>query len=628
MKIINTAARTPLTFTTLALAICAAGPTSFAYAQTKPAVSTLEEVVVTARRREESMQSIPIAVTALSEDFLRKQNITELADLSSQIPSFRVSTAGVTQNEPVLSLRGQRPTDARIWLDPAVPIYMADVVISPSTGSNLAMYDLQNVQVLKGPQGTLFGRNSTGGAMLLTPTKPGDEFGGYLDVTLGNYDLVHTEAAIDIPVSDTLKFRLAARKLERDGYQDNVADNALNGKNKYWDEDSQGLRLTTDWQVTETVNNTLVMSYDENDMAALIPSARAFAPSIGLGKLVNPFFNSGGEVDEALARQAARDPFSIETDMDAREVIENTFVANTTEWEINDNLTLKNIMGYRKMYLDRSEDVDGTALPLFGSLTSFTDNATFDPEGVETRSEQYSNEIQLMGNTDDGSLEWIVGGYWYELKGSINDTITQTMGVNPSGAPLYFPKANPAGDMKNTAKGLFAEGTYTFNDSWSLTAGLRQSWDEREVTVKNRGTAQNGVVGPLVPVSMSTMCDVMDRNGNYLAEDACARTETEEYDSPTWRTSLNYTTDQGSLVYGSLSTGYRAGGFNMRGTSNEELMPFDEETVMSYELGYKADWTLWDTSLLRTNVAVYFQDYQDIQKTQSLSNTTDWSTLR
>lgn len=619
MKIKNPKAVTPLQMTALALAICAGGTAApvVAQQQTTPSVATLEEVVVTARRREESMQSVPIAVTALSEDFLRKQNITELTDLGTQIPSFRVSTAGVTPNEPVLSLRGQRPTDARLWLDPAVPMYFADVVISPSTGSNLAMYDLQNVQVLKGPQGTLFGRNSTGGAMLLTPTKPGDEFGGYVDVKLGNYDLVHTEAAIDLPVSDTLKFRLAARKIERDGYQDNVADNALKGDNKFWDEDSQGLRLTTDWQISDSVNNTLILSYDENDMAALIPTARAFAPTIGLGQMVNSLFNGTGAVDDAIARQAARDPFNIETDVRAREKIENTLAVNTTEWEINDNLTLKNIIGYRKMSLERSEDVDGTALPLFGSLTSFTDNVTTHPDGVTTTAEQYSNELQLMGNTEDGSLEWIVGAYWYQMKGDIDDTVTQTLGAMPGGVPMYVPKFGPSGDVKNTAKGLFAEGTYTFTDNWSLTAGIRQSWDEREAVIKNHGTAQNSISGPLVLTSMGVMCDMQDVNGNFLPENACARTVKEKYDSPTWRTSLNYTTDDGSLIYGSLSTGYRAGGINMRGTTNEELVPFDEETVMTYELGYKADWTL-GSALLRTNVAVYFQDYEDIQKTQSV----------
>lgn len=619
MTRITSAARTPFALTALAVAICTAGPVSVAHADSSgSAASALEEVVVTARRREESMQSVPIAVTALSEEFLRQQNITELNDLGTQVPSFRVSTAGVTPNEPVLALRGQRPTDARIWLDPAVQVYMADVVISPSTGSNLAMYDLQNVQVLKGPQGTLFGRNSTGGALLLTPAKPGDEFGGFVDVKLGNYNLVHTEAAVDLPVSDSLKFRLAGRKLERDGYQDNVADNALRGKNKYWDEDSQGLRLTTDWQVTENLNNTLLLSYDENDMGALIPAARAFAPSIGLGQLVNPFFNRTGAIDDALARQAARDPFRIETDMDARETIENTFAANTTEWQINDNLTVKNIVGYRKMKMDRSEDVDGTALPLFGSLTSFTGNVTLNPEGVETNSEQFSNEIQLMGDSADGALEWIVGAYWYQMKGSIGDTITQTLGANPAGTPLYAPKAGPSGDIENTAKGLFAEGTYSFNDSWSLTAGIRQSWDERQVTLKNVGTAQNAVVGPLIPVSMSPMCDMTDEQGNFLPENGCAREISEKYDSPTWRLSLNHTTDAGSLVYGSIATGYRAGGFNMRGTTNAELKPFDEETVITYELGYKADWQLGDSTSLRTNFAVYLQDYEDIQKTQSI----------
>ncbi len=173
----------------------------------------LEEVVVTARRREELLQDIPLAVTSLSADYMREQNITRLDDLGIHVPSLAISSGGPSTNSPIVVLRGQRPSEMLLTLDPAVPMYFAEVVLTPVQGANLALYDLANVQVLKGPQGTLFGRNSTGGALLFTPQQPGEEFGGYVETRLGNYDLIHVEGAVDMPASDTLEEDPVCKKL-------------------------------------------------------------------------------------------------------------------------------------------------------------------------------------------------------------------------------------------------------------------------------------------------------------------------------------------------------------------------------------------------------------------------------
>ncbi|TGD70193.1 hypothetical protein E4634_21325, partial [Mangrovimicrobium sediminis] len=201
-----------------ALVAASAGQAPAVFAQERGFVA-LEEVVVTARRRQELATDIPIAITAMNENFLREQNIGEIRDLGVHVPSLRVSAGGPGVNAPLITLRGQRPSEPLLTLDPAVPIYFAEVVMTPTDGTNLAMYDLSSVQ-----QGTLFGRNSTGGALILTPQAPGTEFGGYAEVKVGNYDLIQLEGAVDLPVSDTMQFRLSGRKLERDGYQSNVAD--------------------------------------------------------------------------------------------------------------------------------------------------------------------------------------------------------------------------------------------------------------------------------------------------------------------------------------------------------------------------------------------------------------------
>lgn len=598
-----------------------------AIAQEKQA-RVIEEVIVTARRREESLQDIPVAVSVLSGDFIREQNITELNDLGTQVPSFRVSTGGTSTNEPVLSIRGQRPTDSAISLDAAIPIYFNDVVLTPSTGTNLVMYDLENVQVLKGPQGTLFGRNSTGGALLLTSTRPGLEPGGYVEGKIGDYNLFALEGAVDVPLSDALQARVAGRVQQRDGYQENKAGNGLDDT---WDEDSKAMRVTLNFE-QDKVSNLFVLGYDENDMLARVPVPQAFNASVSLGKSVNALFNYAGQIDAALAWQKSHDADQIKTDVKADDMVENTVLSNITEFDLGDSLTIKNIFGYRDMTWDRTNDADGTALPIFGAITSgigpddgsvVTRNSPL----LSTEAEQFSNEVQLLGSAAEGKVDWITGLYWYQMEGSQRGDV-QVAGPNPDHpgiqqfpqqlqavAALGIYQSAPAGDVVNEAMGLFGEATYRFDEQLSATFGLRQSWDDREVTVRNFSGL--GLSAP------TYRCAVTDRNGDPVP--SCQRTESESFDSPTWRVSLNYTPDDAQLVYGSISTGYRSGGFNIRGSDNATLEPFDEETVTTFEVGHKGDWYVGDVPL-RTNFAAYYQDYQDIQKTQAVQTASGFGT--
>lgn len=599
----------------------------------------LEEVVVTARRREELLQDIPLAVTALSSEYLRDQNITRVEDLGIHVPSLRISSGGTGTNSPLITLRGQRPSTVTITEDPAVPIYFAEVVLTPTQGTNLAMYDLANVQVLKGPQGTLFGRNSTGGALLFTPTRPGEELGGYLETRLGNYDLVHVEGAVDLPASDTLRFRVAGISIDRDGYQDNVADNALRGNEQFWDEDSYGMRVSMDWTPNDRLNNYTTLAYDENDMHNPVPVPLAFNSSAGLGRLTNAVFNGGAarlgggvpsepEVDEALARQKGRNWNEIETDVNGKDKVENLFLANTTEFELNDFLTVKNIFGYRDLDQKSSTDADGTAIPIFGAITSRTLPVTDSPPAGEVTATQYSDELQLLGNAFDDKLDWIAGAYWMSMDGS-QTLPTQILGANPawpSGpSPIPIPDVNqlwyiaqngflqdsPNGDAENETYAIFGEANYMFNEQWSVTGGLRQTWDDRKMEVKNFS---------LDSATLIYGCAVKDENNQLLPDNACSRKVDESFDKLTYRGSVNWNPMEDMLVYASVATGYRSGGFNLRGVNNFSLQPFDPETVITYELGHKTDWAVGNLASVRTNLAIYAQEFDDIQKTLSGTN--------
>jgi iron complex outermembrane receptor protein len=609
-------------------------------AQEQPAA--LEEIIVTARRRAERDLDVPIAMSILDEDMLRKQNITELNDLGVQVPGLRMSNTTNSTNTPIISMRGQRPNDLAISIDQAVPIYFNEVVITPPEGSNLALYDLQSVQVLKGPQGTLFGRNSTGGALLITANQPGPEFGGYIEAGVGNYDLFELEGAVDLPVNDALQFRLAGRKAERDGYQDNLADNALGGSHAFWDEDSYGVRLTMNFAPGNRFSNLLTASYDENDMIGRGTVLEGYVASSFLAKnVLNPLYNQQGQIDATVERRSRGNKDNVELDIRPSDDVRVWFVSNISEYDLNDSLTFKSVLGYRDMELDQAQEADGSTLPLLGNLTSETELVTPNPPLYTVEGEQYSVELQLLGEAFDGDLEWVSGLYWFRMDGSKGGAISQTAGpvVDPSiFDPAFSPEAAFAsiggldqfgvsqtdgfGDARNEAFGIFTEGTYTFSEAWSVTLGLRYSRDEREVTLENfQGTGRE----PGTPVPLGGFaCAVTDDDNQPLPDDACSRTVDEDFDEPTWRASVNYTPSPDTLFYGSVSTGYRTGGFNMRGTNEASVKPFDEETVISYEVGHK---TQWDSLPLRTNLALYYQDYENIQKTQQAASDLGFATV-
>ncbi len=571
--------------TALVLASCLTGPSPAAIAQGL----VLEEVVVTARRREEKLQDVPIAITALSGDYARENNITYLEDIQYHAPGLRVMQSGASGQAPVVALRGQRPTEALIHLEPAAPFYFNEVVIAPSDGANIALFDLQDVQVLKGPQGTLFGRNSTGGAILITPARPGDEFGGYARLGLGDYDLFEAEFGVDAPATEALQFRLSGKMVERDGYQDNLYSDR-GGIDEVWDESSRSLRLSLVAAVTDTLENHTIVNWDDSDPIGRRPNVAAVNPASPLGAVVLASIASGAIADQV----ALDDPWKVETDnADHFDEVESWFVTNTTTWEL-DAVTLKNIFGFRDVRHEQTLDVDGTGLALVGTPVG-------NPNSVDA--ESYSNEFQVQGQALAERLDWIAGLYYYEMDGT---DITNT--DNPRGLLVKVSRA------KNRSAAVFLQGTYAIGEDWTVTLGARNSWDEREMSVINRNE------------TLANPCINRTSAGDFLPEDNCAQENDEDWSAPTWLANATYRFTDATMGYASIATGYRAGGFNLRAYTPEELEPFDEEKVITYELGVKSDWSLGDMPV-RSNLAVYQQDYDDIQRTTAIPDPTGAANL-
>ena len=582
------------------------------------ATGTLEEVMVTARRREENAQSVPIAITVLGGEEIDNLQINNLENLQTVVPELSVSGASGRPNSPVYGLRGIRPTEAIYGQDPTVAIYFDEFVLSPAQGSNLGIFDLASVQVLKGPQGTLFGRNTTGGAILFAPRRPGDEFAGDVMVGFGSYGRTEAQLGLDIPASDDLAFRVVARMIDSDGYQTNVAPGPLSGA-KLGGEDTLNLRLSAVWNITDSVENYTVLSWDDKDMngRGMVLQAVNPLPTPGNGNRVlcydgptnpngNPNNVCGAElvplpsIFDTLAGVQARDDVNdIESDMRQYDRIEAWSVINTTTAQLGSDLTFKTIAGYRDFESFSTINLDSTAIPGILTAGSNVPGILRAPEQHVTL-EHASLELQLLGTAFDDRLNWVTGLYGYYEEG---------FEFSPGDVNLLItPVTNPfaqRGDVENYSYSGFAQGTFALTPALSLTAGARWTYDKREMTVSTQ-----------VPVACVVRNPV---TGGPLPLSNCKVPLSDTFDQPTGTVSLDYKLRDDVLLYVASRYGYRSGGFNLRATQPIEYQPFDPETVLDAEIGTKADWSVGDWRM-RTNVAVYHQWYDDIQRTVAVTN--------
>lgn len=536
--------------------------------ETGTGASAMDDIVVTARRREERLQDVPIAVSAISAKGLEQRAIVSTEDLRYAVPSLQVSPSPFGTAVPGYTIRGQRQLEALITQDPSVGVYFADVVQQRPHGTNAALYDLASVQVLKGPQGTLFGRNTTGGAVLFNPARPTDQFGGSLSVTGGNYDLWRGTAIINIPLSDRLMVRAAGQITRRDGYNRNLSTGMRTD-----DERTESGRFSVRWNPSDAITNDLVFNYfHENDAGSgfIVTGIR------GPGDPIQP--NSPAALTPgalaAFARQRARSVHILENNFQPSAYTEAWGVSNTTTIEASDLITVKNIFGFRHVKARNTLDFDGLPVVLF-ETTNYLNT------------DQWSNEFQVIGHTADNRLNYIGGIYVFQEAG---DDIQASF--------LGGPRVND-GYGKNISWSGFLQAGYKLTDRLTLTAGGRYTIDDRKLIARST-------------IGSPPVCRITDVNGNRL--NPCARPAATTFDSPTWLVSLDYKPNETTLLYVAHRRGYRSGGFNLRSLTPATFTPFEPETVYDVEGGVKLD--LFDRRL-RINGAVYHQWYKDIQRTVS-----------
>ena len=584
---------------------------STAFAQSTPTAETesatsgdaLQEVVVTAEFRTEKLQEIPLAITAVNADTMEQRNMTNLIDIANVAPNvtmFENSAAYGKTNAAFIRGIGQGDFNLAAG-EPGVGIYIDDVYFATTLGSAFDLYDLDSVEILRGPQGTLEGKNSIGGAINMHSKKPTGDNSGYVDVTVGDFSRRDIKAAYDMTVTDGLFLRVSAYEQYRAGYvtranyacatgqpsagqgivtnsqgyqvntdapdylQGNVP-NQLGGNCAIGTEggiDVRGARAQLRWIINDKMENNFTgYVVDDNSQAAaetLVatePSQIAAFNSYLLGKY-------GQQFDNRFISKNFYTTYSNFYDLDLQESIPNTNsmhqwgFSDVYDWDITAKMHLKSITAFLGYWTDFSDDQSNSPLPLAWAY-NLVDH------------QQFTQEFRLTGKAlPDDQLEWATGAFYF------HGTSLNRGQINVAIDGLNFQQDSPAIDQNEA---VFLQGTEHVTDKLDLTAGVRETHEDKEYTYQS----------------------FFGRAGPYGVE----------YSHTDWKVSLAYKLTSDVLAYATVSTGFRGGGFDPRPFAVSQIEEFQPEKLTEYEVGLKSDWF---DHRLRANVAAYYGDYKNIQ---------------
>jgi iron complex outermembrane receptor protein len=565
---------------------------------------TLDEIMVTARRRSESLQDTPVAVTALSADELERQQIVATTDLDKIAPNLQFHSYGtLTGNNSAAQvfIRGIGQTDATPAVDPGVGIYIDDVYMGRAVGGAMDFRDIASVQVLRGPQGTLFGRNTIGGAVLLTTNAPGEDAGNSVRLGVGDDSLYELYGAFDLPLGETWSARLSLGGRQRDGY----VDRAFDGKD-LGDENMYTGQLAVRWKPSDSLVFTLRGDYtkeDENgspfvfrtmnEAATFVGAASQAAgcpnmldplpPPVLVGPLADP---RCGNDSQALGS------FTNGGTYDASSTLENRGLSLVAEWEVNDAFTLKSITADRRLEWTGTRDADNTPLLIL--------HTNYDSE-----SEQFSQELQALVETD--RINGVFGLYYFD-----EDSFDRLL--VPLGNPgTSYDTQRVAMDAK--AKAAFTEWSFKVTDAFSLSAGVRYTEETKGMQATMFNVAPASRAEPPAPTALCPFA------GPPPTQTGCLFLTTNrferEFNATTISANAQYRFNESVMTYVSWAEGFKSGGFNQRynatppGNAPISFAPENAETI---ELGLKLD----PSDKLRINIAAFSSDYDDIQMTYRL----------
>ncbi|MDM7957646.1 TonB-dependent receptor [Blastomonas sp.] len=601
--------------------------------------SGLAEIVVQARKVDENLQDVPVAITAFTGGDLVAQNVQKVQDLANFTPGLAIRPGQSTPSAITITLRGQVQTDILATLDPSVGTYVDGVYWARATGLNGGFLDIRSVQILKGPQGTLFGRNTTGGALLINSNDPDlNDFSGSLAATYGRFNEREGTAVLNVPIlEDRIALRLAGQISKRDGYTRNVvpatavsaiaANNTVvrkgpfagspNGR-KFDNRDRMNFRGKLLVKPTDTLSLLFSGEYFDMDERApsreillALPTFAATNPNYGVGSTAALFagISSGGPPPTSGANAAASTTLGRNVlNGQAANLIANprttsnneipyvaarTYTANfigtlETGWG-----EIKLLTNWRRVSSFAGVDLEGSSFPIH-----FTEG--------QQRLTQKSAELQFVGTAFNDRVDFAVGAFVFQEDGFDQSISITVPALNPVTSQFY-------GLVDNDSIGVYGQATVRLTDSLAFTGGLRYSIDDK--ALESRSSNFNRTSG-LTTCALLIGSAPFNAGGQVGGPAQCAFRRKDDFAGISYTAGLDYQIADDILVYAKTSRGFRSGGQNLRAPSAAAFIPFEPEFADSHEIGLKSQFF---DNRIRFNIALYETTVKDIQRTTLIS---------
>tara|TARA_B110000503_G_scaffold866_1_gene1159 strand:- start:3152 stop:5707 length:2556 start_codon:yes stop_codon:yes gene_type:complete len=609
----------------------------------------LEEVVVTARKREESLQETPVAVTAFTGQSLEELGLTNISDLTKVVPNVDMYSGNGTTGAGNVFIRGIGARNTGVNYDSGVGIYVDSVYVSRTDGAILDNVDVQSVQVLRGPQGTLFGKNTTGGAILYATNRPEDEFGGNALVRVGNYNKIDSKVTVNVPlIADTLMSRFSLYQTKNDGYvhseiPDDLPPQALGNipfyEGEYNDVNRYGGQAQLRWLAADDLTLDLNYNYGKTDQAARGQNCEVVTDVPGTGwqgALQNPFIvvpSTGGTIVDWCQENDNLGKDTIMANLDPNQYkAEVNTIALTVDWEATDTLNFKSISALRTAEGGEVNELDAIGIALLGR-TNFAGN------GAEQRStDSYSQEFQLLGSAFDDKLDYVVGAFGFTEKTDKGAATSPSLFFGALSIPnLAFYQSNLTKlEAENSSASIFGQADWHFDDYWTVTLGARYTWEKRELTrtfrvpdLSDLATTGDASVSPISDtfIDFPSGPETFNPNHGYvvaidpvtgLPDPLADQTRSIDETKLTPMASIQRTFDGVGFMdfgnaYFTVANGFLSGGITDTVDTVTGLVgDYDPEEVWNYEIGFKMD--AWERKL-RLNTAIFYTDYTDRQLT-------------
>jgi iron complex outermembrane receptor protein len=539
----------------------------------------LEEVVVTARKREEGLQDVPLSVSAFNAEQIEALKVRDLFNLAVGMPNVALDDVGTIRGTQNFSIRGLGINSSIPGIDPTVGVFINQVYLGSTVGVIFDTFDLSSIEVLRGPQGTLFGRNVTGGAVLLNWQKPGDELDANAKVAAdtgedGGWNTYYM-GAIGGPVTDSVGARMVLYYNDDEGWFENEFDG-----NDVGEVEQTMVRPTLSWTPTDDLE--LILRYEYTDIEGDGPVSQSHCNGLepDIGDAACPqYFDGQSPLQPVNYGVPDRNSHDIAYDEVGSQDVETHYLAFETNWAIafGDGV-ITNVFGWRDSEQESLSDIDGQPVSIFHA-----------PAALDT--EQWSNELRYTGTFRDKAT--ITTGLYY-FTNEFNYDETRLLGafLTEDGSP--FATFSGGGNLDVDTYAAFAAMDYDLTDLWTLNLGIRYTYEEKDVEIRT------------LPDTQNDPCSVIDGTCDLDFEDD------EDWDSWAPKVGATYNLSDDARIYAHWTRAYRSGGYNMRNTSedpNDSPGPFDEERVDNYEIGYKSSFPRG-----RLNAAVFYNEVSDMQR--------------